>query len=38
MERRDEPRESMTLTDVLANAPESDPDAGLFRVPRVIAG
>jgi aspartyl-tRNA(Asn)/glutamyl-tRNA(Gln) amidotransferase subunit C len=38
MERPDEPRPSLPLPDVLANAPDAAPEAGLFRVPRVIAG
>ena len=38
MERPDEPRDSLPLTDALANAPDAAPDAGLFRVPRVIGG
>ena len=35
-ERDDEPRPSLPLDDVLANAPDALPEAGLFRVPRVI--
>ena len=35
-ERADEPRESLPVADALANAPDAVPDAGLFRVPRVI--
>ena len=35
-ERSDEPRGSLLVQEALANAPDSDPDAGLFRVPRVI--
>ena len=38
MERADEPRDSLAVTDALANAPDAAPDAGLFRVPRVIGG
>ena len=38
VERSDERRPSLPLADALANAPEADPDAGLFRVPRVIGG
>ena len=38
MERDDEPRPSLAVEDALANAPESDSDAALFRVPRVIGG
>ena len=34
--RRDEVRPSMPRADALANAPEADRDAGLFKVPRVI--
>jgi aspartyl-tRNA(Asn)/glutamyl-tRNA(Gln) amidotransferase subunit C len=37
-ERDDEPRPSLAVEDVLANAPDAAPDAGLFRVPRVIGG
>ncbi len=37
-ERDDEPRASLSTMDALANAPDADPDAGLFRVPRVIGG
>jgi aspartyl-tRNA(Asn)/glutamyl-tRNA(Gln) amidotransferase subunit C len=36
VERPDEPRPSLSTGDAIANAPESAPDAGLFRVPRVI--
>jgi aspartyl-tRNA(Asn)/glutamyl-tRNA(Gln) amidotransferase subunit C len=35
-ERDDEPRPSLKVDEALANAPDSAPDAGLFRVPRVI--
>lgn len=35
-ERDDEPRPSLAVGDALANAPDSAPDAGLFKVPRVI--
>lgn len=35
-ERADEPRPSLSVHDALANAPDGAPDAGLFRVPRVI--
>lgn len=35
-ERPDEPRPSLAVGDALANAPDGAPDAGLFRVPRVI--
>jgi Asp-tRNA(Asn)/Glu-tRNA(Gln) amidotransferase C subunit len=37
-ERDDEPRGSLPVADALANAPDGAPDAGLFRVPRVIGG
>jgi aspartyl-tRNA(Asn)/glutamyl-tRNA(Gln) amidotransferase subunit C len=36
-EREDEPRRSLPLDQALSNAPDADRDAGLFRVPRVIA-
>ena len=36
VERADEPRPSLRTDEALANAPDSAPDAGLFRVPRVI--
>jgi aspartyl-tRNA(Asn)/glutamyl-tRNA(Gln) amidotransferase subunit C len=35
-ERDDEPHVSVSTTDALANAPDPAPEAGLFRVPRVI--
>jgi len=35
-ERDDELRPSLTVAEALANAPDPAPDAGLFRVPRVI--
>jgi aspartyl-tRNA(Asn)/glutamyl-tRNA(Gln) amidotransferase subunit C len=35
-ERADEPRPSLTVDEALANAPDAAPEAGLFRVPRVI--
>jgi aspartyl-tRNA(Asn)/glutamyl-tRNA(Gln) amidotransferase subunit C len=35
-ERDDTPRASLPVADALANAPDPAPDAGLFRVPRVI--
>jgi len=38
MEREDAPRPSLSVADALANAPDAAPDAGLFRVPRVIGG
>ena len=37
-ERDDAPRPSLSVEDALANAPDADRDAGLFRVPRVIGG
>lgn len=37
-ERDDEPRPSLPIEAVMANAPDGTPDAGLFRVPRVIGG
>ena len=36
VEREDEPRPSLVVEDAVANAPDGAPDAGLFRVPRVI--
>ena len=35
-ERDDELRPGLTVADALSNAPDGAPDAGLFRVPRVI--
>jgi aspartyl-tRNA(Asn)/glutamyl-tRNA(Gln) amidotransferase subunit C len=35
-ERADEPQPSLAIEDALANAPDGAPDAGLFRVPRVM--
>ena len=35
-ERPDEPRPSLPIDQAVANAPDAAPDAGLFRVPRVI--
>jgi aspartyl-tRNA(Asn)/glutamyl-tRNA(Gln) amidotransferase subunit C len=35
-ERPDEPRPSLPVQEAIANAPDAAPDAGLFRVPRVI--
>ena len=35
-DRPDEPRPGLTNERALANAPDPAPDAGLFRVPRVI--
>ena len=37
-EREDELRPSLPVEDALAAAPDAAPDAGLFRVPRVIGG
>jgi len=37
-EREDALRPSLGVEDALANAPDADRDAGLFRVPRVIGG
>jgi aspartyl-tRNA(Asn)/glutamyl-tRNA(Gln) amidotransferase subunit C len=36
IERGDEPRDSLPRDEALANAPDADREAGLFRVPRVI--
>src|SRR5687767_10595183 len=36
VERDDEPRPSLEVADAVGNAPDGAPDAGLFRVPRVI--
>lgn len=36
VERTDEPRASLEVSDAVANAPDAAPEAGLFRVPRVI--
>jgi aspartyl-tRNA(Asn)/glutamyl-tRNA(Gln) amidotransferase subunit C len=36
-ERDDEPRPSLGVDEALANAPDAALDAGLFRVPRVMA-
>ena len=35
-ERADELHHCLDIADVLANAPDADKDAGLFKVPRVI--
>jgi aspartyl-tRNA(Asn)/glutamyl-tRNA(Gln) amidotransferase subunit C len=35
-DRADDPRPSLSIEDAVANAPDGAPDAGLFRVPRVI--
>jgi aspartyl-tRNA(Asn)/glutamyl-tRNA(Gln) amidotransferase subunit C len=37
-EREDQPVPSLLVEEVLASAPDGAPDAGLFRVPRVIGG
>src|SRR4051812_40110823 len=37
-EREDEPRPCLPIEDAIANAPDAAPEAGLFRVPRVIGG
>jgi aspartyl-tRNA(Asn)/glutamyl-tRNA(Gln) amidotransferase subunit C len=37
-ERPDDPAPSISTEDILANAPDGAPEAGLFRVPRVIGG
>jgi aspartyl-tRNA(Asn)/glutamyl-tRNA(Gln) amidotransferase subunit C len=37
-ERDDESRESLSQEDALANAPDANREAGMFRVPRVIGG
>ncbi|MEO6223950.1 MAG: Asp-tRNA(Asn)/Glu-tRNA(Gln) amidotransferase subunit GatC [Vicinamibacterales bacterium] len=36
--RDDQPEPSLPTSDVLANAPEVNREAGLFRVPKVIGG
>ena len=36
VERSDEPKPSLPVDDVVANAPDPAADGGLFRVPRVI--
>lgn len=36
VEREDEVHESLTRAEALANAPDAAPEAGLFKVPRVI--
>ena len=35
-ERNDEARPSLSVEEAIANAPDGAPDAGMFRVPRVI--
>src|SRR5262249_529721 len=37
-EREDVPRPCLPVEDVMANAPDAEPEVGLFRVPRVIGG
>ena len=36
VERSDEPKPSLEVSEAVANAPDAAPEAGLFRVPRVI--
>jgi aspartyl-tRNA(Asn)/glutamyl-tRNA(Gln) amidotransferase subunit C len=36
VERPDEPKPSLEVSEAIANAPDAAPEAGLFRVPRVI--
>ncbi len=36
VDRTDEPRPSLSRADLLRNAPDAAPEAGLFKVPRVI--
>ncbi len=38
VEREDAPRPSLPVEAAVSNAPDGDPDAGLFKVPRVIGG
>jgi aspartyl-tRNA(Asn)/glutamyl-tRNA(Gln) amidotransferase subunit C len=38
IERADEVRDSLSVAEALANAPDPALEAGLFRVPRVIGG
>jgi aspartyl-tRNA(Asn)/glutamyl-tRNA(Gln) amidotransferase subunit C len=35
-DRADEPRDSLSVEDVLGNAPDPAPQAGMFKVPRVL--
>jgi aspartyl-tRNA(Asn)/glutamyl-tRNA(Gln) amidotransferase subunit C len=35
-ERSDDPQTSLSVEEAIANAPDGAPDAGMFRVPRVI--
>ena len=37
-DRADEPRDSLSVEDVLGNAPDPAPQAGMFKVPRVLGG
>ncbi|MEW6323407.1 MAG: Asp-tRNA(Asn)/Glu-tRNA(Gln) amidotransferase subunit GatC [Acidobacteriota bacterium] len=37
VERADEPRATLARAEALANAPDAATEAGLFKVPRVIA-
>jgi aspartyl-tRNA(Asn)/glutamyl-tRNA(Gln) amidotransferase subunit C len=37
-EREDEPRPSLSVEEAIDRAPDATREAGLFRVPRVIAG
>ena len=37
-ERDDQPQPSLPVDEAVAEAPDAAPDAGLFRVPRVIGG
>ena len=36
VDRADEPRPSLSRDELLRNAPDAAPEAGLFKVPRVI--
>ncbi|MGQ0736070.1 MAG: Asp-tRNA(Asn)/Glu-tRNA(Gln) amidotransferase subunit GatC [Acidobacteriota bacterium] len=36
MDRPDEPGATLSRRDVLSNAPDAAPEAGLFKVPRVL--
>jgi len=36
VERADEPAPCLAVSEAVANAPDAAPEAGLFRVPRVI--
>jgi aspartyl-tRNA(Asn)/glutamyl-tRNA(Gln) amidotransferase subunit C len=36
VDRPDEPRPSLSRAELLRNAPDAAPEAGLFKVPRVI--